>query len=213
MGGIALLAYLFLGNAMAQDLPDYLKAPPAKTHLSLELLGQLKRGGYIIFFRHGKTVTQPSFDGAPGFIETDYDNCATQRNLSKEGRDQAIALGNAFRALEIPLGIIRSSPYCRTRDTAWLAFGRVEKDVNLLLKSNNPDLDPEEAQNWRNLRALAKQIPMAGTNSIYVTHASAAEVFGGTVLQEGEAVILLPDTGDGAKIIAQIKVDGWVDQE
>lgn len=195
----------------AQDVPEYLKALPVKTSIDPALLSELRKGGYLIFFRHAETVMQPSFSGTPEFREDDFTHCETQRNLSKDGRNQAAAIGEAFRALEIPIGFVHASPYCRTRDTAWLAFGRVTPDRNLLLKSSTPDMDREEAQNWLKIRRLAKQLPMAGTNSIFVSHASVIEPFGGSLLAEGEAAIVAPDTGLGAKVIAKIKWDGWID--
>ena len=54
---------------------------------------------------------------------------AGQRNLSPEGIEQARTLGEAFRALEIPLDRILASPVFRARDTAELAFGADEIEV------------------------------------------------------------------------------------
>ena len=62
----------------------------------------------------------------------DLRDCARQRNLNAEGRRQARAIGTALRRLDIPVGEVVTSPYCRTRDTARLAFGRLRSSTALL---------------------------------------------------------------------------------
>ena len=44
--------------------------------------------------------------------------------LNDAGRAQARSIGESRRALELPLGDVLASGYCRTRQTAELAFGR-----------------------------------------------------------------------------------------
>ncbi|MCB0154857.1 MAG: histidine phosphatase family protein, partial [Anaerolineae bacterium] len=90
------------------------------------LLQALQHGGYVIFFRHAATYRSQ--------LDTDQqnlENCATQRNLDETGQAQARAIGAAFAAANIPIGPVLASPYCRTRHTAELAFGRVELTADL----------------------------------------------------------------------------------
>jgi broad specificity phosphatase PhoE len=170
----------------------------------MPLLEKLRHGGLLLFFRHAKTPNYAAAD------DNNLENCATQRNLSKEGREQAQAIGAAFRDLEIPVGIVRASPLCRTQDTAWLAFGHYERDDNMRLHGTNPAQDVEEAKIWRNLRNIAKILPLPGTNSVFISHGTVGEAFGGKYLDEGEAIIVEPD-GQGAwHILAQVKSDQWV---
>jgi phosphohistidine phosphatase SixA len=171
--------------------------------LSPELLAELRAGGLNIFFRHGKTPNYSDPD------DSDLDNCATQRNLSKEGIDQSIAIGEAIRELGLPIGIVRASPYCRCIDTAWHAFGRVEKDRALRLSGKEPDQDAGEVKVWRHLRNMARILPMPGTNSFFVSHGTVGEVFGTGYLDEGEAVVVRPDGKGGWRPVARIKSDEW----
>jgi phosphohistidine phosphatase SixA len=53
-----------------------------------------------------------------------YEDGARQRNLTDAGRADARAIGAAIRALGIPIGRVLASPFCRTRETAELIFGR-----------------------------------------------------------------------------------------
>jgi hypothetical protein len=174
-----------------------------------ELAGKLRQGGFLIFFRHGLT---PNYKDA---IDRDPDDprpgdCSYQRNLSADGIEQARAIGEAFRELEIPVGIVRASPMCRAMDTAWYAFGRYERDRNILLHGTNPDVDPPEAKIWKNVRNIAKIPPLPMTNSIFMSHGTIGEVFGAGYLDEGEAVIVEPDGKGSWRLIARVKSDQWM---
>jgi len=52
----------------------------------------------------------------------DLNDCRTQRNLSEEGRAQAQRIGAFFRRQSVPVNGVWSSQWCRTRETADLAF-------------------------------------------------------------------------------------------
>jgi broad specificity phosphatase PhoE len=67
--------------------------------------------------------TDPGAGDPPGMR---LDDCATQRNLSAEGRAHARRIGEAFRKMQIPVGRVLSSPWCRCVETAKLAFGGAE---------------------------------------------------------------------------------------
>ena len=53
-----------------------------------------------------------------------FEDCATQRNLTDKGRAEARALGEHVKRLKIPIGEVLASPFCRTMETARLAFGK-----------------------------------------------------------------------------------------
>ena len=54
------------------------------------------REGAIVLFRHANA---PGFGDPPGFR---LDDCATQRNLDAQGRDQAVKIGDCFAASRSP---------------------------------------------------------------------------------------------------------------
>jgi len=204
-------AFCFLAfNLQAQDtnykgaIEAVLNLPQAEAALPGPLMDKLRKGGLLIFFRHAKT---PNYQGAD---DNNLDNCATQRNLSKEGREQAGEIGKAFQALEIPVGIVRASPLCRTVDTAWLAFGHYERDNNMYLHGTNPAQSEEEAKIWRNIRNIAKILPLPATNTVFISHGTIGEVFGGNYLDEGEAIIVEPDGKGNWQMLAQVKSDQWI---
>lgn len=81
----------------------------------------LRWGNHVALMRHAEA---PGTGDPPNFSLND---CGTQRNLSKEGRDQAKRIGAHFRANGIESARILSSQWCRCRDTAEnLELGPVE---------------------------------------------------------------------------------------
>ena len=98
------------------------------THPPEELIKALQSGGYIIYMRHGITTRK---DKHRNKQMVDLNRCETQRNLTDEGILQVKHLGKVISALGIPIGKVKSSPYCRTKDTARNVFGDFEVDQKL----------------------------------------------------------------------------------
>lgn len=76
--------------------------------------------GYAVLMRH---AIAPGTGDPANFRLGD---CSTQRNLSLEGRRQAIAIGAQWRRERVPVDRVLTSRWCRARDTArLLAIGTV----------------------------------------------------------------------------------------
>lgn len=92
-------------------------AVPAQT----DIWQELRTGrGYVVMLRH---ALAPGTGDPAGFRLGD---CSTQRNLSAEGRRQAIAIGAQWRRERMPIDRVLTSRWCRARDTArLLAIGAV----------------------------------------------------------------------------------------
>ncbi|MEQ1771908.1 MAG: hypothetical protein ABL879_18950 [Devosia sp.] len=209
--GTNMMQRLLIGSLLALCLavtPVNAEAAKVPRGIDAALMAKLKAGGLNIFFRHGLTpnhkdaLDRDPDDPLPG-------NCSHQRNLSTEGIDQSRMIGEAFRELEIPLGIVRASPMCRSYDTAWYAFGRYERDRNMLLHGTEPANDPPEGKIWRNIQNIAKIPPLPMTNTVFVSHGTVGEVFGAGYLAEGEAVIVEPDGKGGWKVLARVVDTAW----
>jgi phosphohistidine phosphatase SixA len=76
----------------------------------------LKAPASIVLFRH---ALAPGGGDPPGFKAGD---CSTQRNLSEEGQLQAKRIGQTLRERGVKVQAVWHSAWCRTRDTAQLAF-------------------------------------------------------------------------------------------
>jgi len=181
-------------------------AAPIKVGAQQELAGRalvdaLRHGGYVIVMRHATTEAKPD---APS---VDLANCATQRNLIVEGRTMARSIGSALDAMQVPLGRVISSPFCRTRDTADLAFGHGDTNAGLGEKAmKNPATSAEAAAALRPL--VAAPVP-TGTNTIVVTHGFNIKSIVGADFVEGEAAIFRPDGKGGFTLIARLLPPDW----
>jgi phosphohistidine phosphatase SixA len=190
---------LALGACGGEDDPP--PRPAAPPDPARALVDALRGGGHVLLMRHTRTGTQT--DMGPESLES----CAQQRNLSADGRADARAIGAAVRRLRVPVGDVRSSPFCRTRDTARLAFGRVTLDPRLSQLASD---DPEGGADARRVRALRRLLtsPPAqeGTNTVLVTHTPNAGAATGLSLLEGEVVAFRPGR-DGP--VGRLEVDDW----
>ncbi|WP_274424285.1 histidine phosphatase family protein [Chelativorans sp. YIM 93263] len=141
----------------------------------------LRYGGQVILINHAHS---PGGNEPANF---DIENCATQRNLSSEGEQQARRMGALFFARAAPVQQVLSSGYCRARDTADLAF---DTDVEIFTPLNPPSPDPElqDAQ-LEELRERINTYSGAG-NLIMITHTQTIEAVAGVRPRDAEAVIL-----------------------
>jgi virginiamycin B lyase len=111
------------------------------------LVRALQDGGYVIYFRHAATDFSREDTN-----KRNLRDCRTQRNLNAKGRAHARAIGRGFRELRIPVGTVLASRYCRTRQTASLAFGRVRTTIDLSRFQLVATASPRE---WTALRRVA----------------------------------------------------------
>ena len=139
----------------------------------------------------------------------DLRDCSLQRNLNAEGRRQARIIGRAFRRLGIPVGRVLASPFCRTRDTARLAFGHAQASRALLSAEFFGDGDAAGRQRGGLPRLLAQR-PGRGSNTVLVSHEAAIAAATGVTVAEGEAVIVAPARGRrGFQIVTTVDADAW----
>ncbi|HSS45710.1 MAG TPA: histidine phosphatase family protein [Thermoanaerobaculia bacterium] len=168
-----------------------------------DLIDGLRRGGYVIYFRHAATnPDQVDMDTAK------LDRCETQRNLSPDGRRMARDLGGAFQTLRIPVGKVVTSPYCRAVDTAELAFGRHETSSALYFAMGAAK-DQRESQGAE-LRQMLSTPPRRGTNTVIVSHhANLKEATGLWPKREGDAHVFRPRPDGGFEHVGEVAVEEW----
>jgi phosphohistidine phosphatase SixA len=114
-------------------------------------------------------------------------DCATQRNLSAEGRAQARAIGDRFRAAGIAEARVVSSQWCRCRDTATeLRLGPVE-DLPALNsffgKSSRGPAQTNELRNWLATAPMHKPL-------VLVTHQVNISALTRETTSSGEIVVV-----------------------
>lgn len=139
------------------------------------------RAGSVVLIRH---ALAPGGGDPTGFTLND---CQTQRNLSDEGRAQAVRIGQFFRQLPVPVEAVWSSEWCRTRETADLAFPgkRVDKPAF------NSFFGEPQAAPAQTLAARALLNAWTGKGLlVVVTHQVNITALTGVVPASGEAVVL-----------------------
>jgi len=144
-------------------------------------LAVLRRRGSFALIRH---ATAPGTNDPSGFR---LEDCATQRNLSADGRAQSVRIGDLFRANAIPAAEVYSSQWCRCLDTARLMkLGEVRPQP--MLNSFFQDRSREAAQ-IEALRQWIGQLDLAKP-TVFVTHqvvvTAISQVFPGS----GEIVVM-----------------------
>jgi len=196
MGAMALaLALAVPGAPFAQTRAN----PPLA---GADLLAVLRAGGYILYFRHADTDW--SQKDTPGM---NFDDCAVQRNLADKGREHARQIGDAIRALGIPIGPVLASPLCRTMETAALAFGRADKTPAVVERRGAP-ATPER---YAALRTLLSTPVAPAANTVIVGHAYPYySLVGGQYLEEGEADVVKPRGAD-FEVVARVGLKQWRD--
>jgi phosphohistidine phosphatase SixA len=183
---ILILILCAAGRAIAAEPP---KADPDK------LWTALKEGGHVVILRHSITVA-----GMVDAAVVKIDDCTTQRALSDAGKALAKRIGEDFHKHEIPIEKVLASQYCRTRETARLAFGEFtdETDINHL----SADRERAKAQTAA-FRKLASTHPEKG-NLILVTHSTNIIALLGFIPDMGEAVVLEQDEEKGFKVMGKL---------
>jgi len=105
------------------------------------LWNSLRSGEYFALLRH---AIAPGNGDPPGFK---LGSCRTQRNLSEEGRDQAVKIGKLFRENRIHTARVFSSQWCRCLETAkLLELGPVQALSFLNSFFNNYDYRESQTQ-------------------------------------------------------------------
>ena len=156
------------------------------------LLDTLRQGGLVLFFRHAETGS-----AAPDQSHAVIGKCETQRNLSAEGRAQAVAIGAQMRALEIPIGRVLASPFCRTMETASLAFGRADAEPALSLPRHTGDAQAHRAMGEA-LRGLIPDSLPARDNLVLIGHSYHLLAVGGPRLEPQGSIAVLRPMGNGS---------------
>jgi phosphohistidine phosphatase SixA len=200
---VAVAVVLWPAGASPQ-VEDKSNSPPNVIDGS-ELVEALRAGGNVLYFRHGKTdLTTSDSD------RTSLANCATQRILSPEGRRQMTGIGQQFKRLHIPVGTVLASPYCRTLDTARLAFGKVTVEPEL-----EHTVTATEAVTRQRAAALSKLlalVPPQGTNTVLAGHTgNLQEATGIWPSPEGVAIVFKPDGHGSSRYLATVGPDRWAE--
>jgi phosphohistidine phosphatase SixA len=203
MQRLAFIAFILFALAVT--------AMPSMAQSALrDVLEDMKKGGYVVVVRHGRTnESADTKDASP----LDLSNCTGQLALNEVGKRQAQAIGEAFKKAEVPVGKVIASTYCRAMETGRLAFGKVEPSDALLLEAFVPapgtPAPPPWPQRVEMMKELIATAPAAGTNTVLITHFPNVKAALGVQIGFGDAAIVKPDGHGGVIVVARITAKEW----
>lgn len=189
-------AGLVTGLGLCLDKAAAQAAAPGGTDPALA--ARLQQGGVVAAFRHANA---PGTFDPPGL---DLARCSTQRNLDDAGRAQARRLGQWFVQQGLRPARVRTSPWCRCRDTATLAFGQA--DDWAALGSPRGVSEQAGAAHLAQLRqALQARRRQAGFE-VWVTHMFVLSDLVATATASGEGLLLQAGPDGQPQVLGRIVV-------
>ncbi len=174
---------------------------PANPIPGPDLVRELRKGGHVLYIRHTSTDFGQNDENM-----TSFEDCATQRNLTDKGREEARAIAAAIKRLGVPIGTVLASPFCRTVETALLVFGKAEKSDAVrggLARAG-------DETRYAPLRKLLSTKVDEGTNLVISSHGNPFRAVAGPPhLEEGELAVIQPLGDDKFSILARLRVSDW----
>jgi broad specificity phosphatase PhoE len=158
----------------------------------------LKAGGHVAFIRH--EATEPGVGDPPGYR---LEDCSSQRNLSAQGREAAKRMGERLRAEGVAIDKVYTSPWCRCRDTATLAFGKAEDWDALSSFFDDRSQEPRRTERVKNRVGTYSTKKPKGT-VVMVTHQVNIQALTRESVGQGEIVVVRPDGCCGLKVVGRI---------
>ena len=198
IGGPTVGPASFFGPGPASEAPPLLTNPAA-------IAAALKRGGYVIYVRHGRTRYEQAE------LERDYcksgvfdlAKCETQRQLSDFGRMELKFIGDQFRRAQLPLDHAYTSHYCGAIESA-AYFVDNATPTQKLSNEGEVGLNPENKP--RTLAFFAEK-PAQGKNNFMMAHGGLFWEAAAFVIQEAHAVVL--DPVNLKTLVAHIAPNDW----
>jgi len=164
-------------------------------------LRSLREGGHVFYLRHASTDFSQNDAGMKS-----YEDCASQRNLTDKGRGEARAIGEHVKRLGIPIGTVLASPFCRTIETARLAFGKAQA----MQEVRGGPSQPQDPKRYEGLKKLLSTPVPKGENTVISSHANPFyALVGPPYLAEGEIAVVKPQGDSGFSIVGRIRVEDW----
>lgn len=166
---------------------------------------RLCHGGYVLVMRHAHAPDAPPRQAAAG-------NPGHERQLDREGRDSATAMGAALRRLAIPVGPVFSSPTYRALETVRLLGVGSPRPVPQLGDQGRSMQRIAGASPTLWLKTKVAEVPPKGSNMLLVTqmpNIAAAFPWEAGKLGDGETLVFRPDGHGRAVLAGQIPIGDW----
>lgn len=169
-------------------------------HANDEAWKKLAEGGKVVLMRHAPVLVGEE----NGSVMVRDPSCKKERNLSPEGQSVARAIGKMFKDHNIQVSEVRNSPFCRTVDTAKLAFGGgtpVEYLYVLELRGSD-----EATAQTKELNKVIGSYKGKG-NLILITHEPNITAVSFEIIKQSDFLVLQPLGGDKFDEIGVVRWD------
>lgn len=185
--GLVFSLLIALGSGWASDAEN-----------EQQLLSAFKKGDHVALMRHAL---------APGIGDPEnfqLEDCSTQRNLSQEGRDQAVKIGARLKEAGIVNADVFTSQWCRCLETAeLLEFGPPVPlpALNSFFREYEKKQDQTEAlSSWLESQPIARPL-------ILVTHQVNITAFSGIYPDSGEIVLMRRNDDGRFGVVGSIRTN------
>jgi phosphohistidine phosphatase SixA len=165
---------------------------------SNQLLQELRSGNVVLYMRHAAT------DDVKEGPAKSYEDCSWQRNLNAKGKAQGQAIGEAVRALKLPVDTVLASPMCRTMETARLVFGKAQPEVVL---RRGGGVRADGLLDVTPIVRMWEQPPPPGRITAIVGHENPEFGFK-PLLEMGETAVMRPK-GSSYELIGRVMPEQW----
>jgi phosphohistidine phosphatase SixA len=193
-----------------RNLQDSIKILIATTPRA-DIFKPLQKGGHVLMFRH--TAADIGSDDLTSKIADWWKSCDSKiaRQLNDQGKKDAADIGKTIKTLQIPVGRMVASEFCRTISTADL----MKFDIPTQTSKDLTYYIYDEPNRYANSMKVATAQPIDDKNSVLVIHAG----FTGTIpspsplsnLNWGDAAVFQLVTGQPPKYISTIAIKDLVD--
>jgi broad specificity phosphatase PhoE len=178
-----------------------LAGPVPTATAQADLWSLMRQPGHVVFMRHSEAPGSGGYGDPPGYR---LDDCATQRNLSEEGRAHARRTGEAFRKHGVAFDRALTSPWCRCKETALLILGREAEPFAPL-----SNLVGRAEHRGPQVSALKAYLAALDGNSrvLLVTHGVVVNALTGVSLASGEMAIVRVGPDGEPAVVGRLRVD------
>ena len=153
--------------------------------------------GVVVLMRH---ALAPGGGDPAGFRLGD---CRTRRNLSREGRQQARAIGAAIERSAIDINAVLSSPWCRAKDTARLLDVGPVRTKQYLGSTFTAPQSVSDARETRTRRLITSHRSKDGVLFLVGHYANIMDLTGEAV-NSGESLIVRMNPQGDLQVLGRI---------
>lgn len=169
-----------------------------------ELFKSMKKGGYVLYFRHMNAASgSDKFNSSADWWKSCDSTVA--RQLSPLGYTQAAETGRAFKNLELPIGKMWSSEFCRCIKSA------ETMDLKLPIETSQAltYYVYVEADRFKNTIKLAEAQSISDKNIVLMAHSFTTGESDAPNLQMGDAAVYKQLTGNKVEFVKIVTIADW----